>query len=221
MVLGDADRRGIAALLDTLEHPVTVRLDLGASESNVTLLAGGGREVDPSETTRALVEELCGLSELVSLEVHEHPGRGPYPRTTVGARIAFVGTPWGYEITSLAHGIAAAGSATSGLGAGSLAALARIERDVALDVFVTPTCTRCPPAVLLAYRCALAHPRVWATAVEASEFPERAGRLGVHAVPSIAIDGRLAWSGGTSEEAFVQRLVDAASGPTGGSEARD
>lgn len=221
MVLGDADRRGIAALLDSLEEPVTVRLDLGASESNVTLVAGGGREVDPSETTRALLEELCALSGLVRLEVHEHPGRGQYPRTTVGERVAFVGTPWGYEITSLAHGIAAAGRTASGLGAGSLATLARIERDVALEVWVTPTCTRCPPAVLLAYRCALAHPRVRATAVETSEFPERAGRLGVSSVPAIAVDGRLAWSGGTSEETFVRRLVDAATGPAGGPRARD
>ena len=221
MGLGDGDREGIAALLDTIEHPVPVRLDLGPSESRVTLLAGGGRDLDPSETTRGLLEEVCALSELVSLEVREHAERGPYPRIGIGPRVAYIGTPWGYEITSVAHGIAAAGRSASALGAESLAALARIERDVALDVYVTPTCSRCPPTVLLAYRCALAHPLIHATAVEASEFPERAARVGVHGVPAIAIDGRLAWAGRLAEEMFVKRLVEAVGRPAGDHEARD
>jgi predicted DsbA family dithiol-disulfide isomerase len=64
--------------------------------------------------------------------------------------------------------------------------------------------------VLLAYRCAIASPHVVATAVEASEFPERADRMGVHGVPAVAVDGRLAWAGRVPEPVFVERLVAAA-----------
>jgi alkyl hydroperoxide reductase subunit AhpF len=66
--------------------------------------------------------------------------------------------------------------------------------------------------VLLAYRCAIAHPRIRSTAIEASEFPERADRVGVHGVPAIAVGGRLAWAGRVSEDVFVGRLVAAATG---------
>ena len=139
MGLSGEDRRAIEELFETIEHPVTVQLDLGPSESSVTLLAGGGRELDPAETTRALLEEVCALSPLVELRVAEHGERGPFPRTRVGDRLAYLGTPWGYELTSLVHGIAAAGRETSSLEPPSLEALARIDRDVALEVFVAPT----------------------------------------------------------------------------------
>ena len=66
--------------------------------------------------------------------------------------------------------------------------------------------------MLLAYRCALAQPRIHAGAVEASEFPERADRVGVHGVPAVAVDGRLTWAGRTSERVFVERLVAAVGG---------
>ena len=64
--------------------------------------------------------------------------------------------------------------------------------------------------MLLATRLALASPRVTASAVEASEFPAEADRHGVHAVPSIVVDGRYAWAGSLPERAFVDRVLEAA-----------
>jgi hypothetical protein len=64
--------------------------------------------------------------------------------------------------------------------------------------------------VLLAYRCALASPRITAIAVEATEFPLEADRHGVHGVPAIVVDDRPAWAGSIPEPAFVERLLAAA-----------
>jgi predicted DsbA family dithiol-disulfide isomerase len=64
--------------------------------------------------------------------------------------------------------------------------------------------------VLLAYRCALAEPQVTATAIEASEFPARADRHGVLAVPAIVVDERPGWTGSVPEAVFVDRLLTAA-----------
>ena len=61
--------------------------------------------------------------------------------------------------------------------------------------------------MLLAYRCALASDRVFASAVEATEFPRAADRHGVVSVPAIVVDDRLAWVGNVGEEAFVARLL--------------
>ena len=63
--------------------------------------------------------------------------------------------------------------------------------------------------MLLAYRCALASPRVSAAAVEATEFAVAADRHGVVSVPAIVANGRLAWVGNLSEPAFVDRLLRA------------
>ena len=63
--------------------------------------------------------------------------------------------------------------------------------------------------MLLAYRLALASPRVTARGVEASEFAVEAGRHGVHAVPAIVVDDRYAWAGAVPETAFVERVLAA------------
>lgn len=63
--------------------------------------------------------------------------------------------------------------------------------------------------MLLATRCALALPDVTAIAIEASEFPAEADRHGVHGVPAIVVDDRLAWAGSVPEAAFVERVVAA------------
>jgi len=66
--------------------------------------------------------------------------------------------------------------------------------------------------VLLAYKLALASPRVTARAIEASELAVDADRHGVHAVPAIVVDASYAWAGTVPEAAFVERVLAAAAG---------
>lgn len=66
--------------------------------------------------------------------------------------------------------------------------------------------------MLLAYKLALASPRIRARGVEASEFAVDADRHGVHAVPAIVVDDRYAWAGSVPEAAFVDRVLAAAGG---------
>ncbi len=66
--------------------------------------------------------------------------------------------------------------------------------------------------MLLAYRCALASPRVTAAGVEATEFAIESDRMGVVSVPAVAVNGRIAWVGNVPERSFVQQLLQAASG---------
>ena len=63
--------------------------------------------------------------------------------------------------------------------------------------------------MLLAFRLALASPRVTARGVEASEFAVEADRHGVHAVPAIVVDDPYAWAGSVLEAAFVERVLAA------------
>ena len=66
--------------------------------------------------------------------------------------------------------------------------------------------------MLLAYKLALASPRIHASGIEASEFAVEADRHGVHAVPAIVVDDRYAWAGSVPEPAFVDRVLAAVDG---------
>ncbi len=205
-MLGEHEQEAIRGVLAGLERDVPLLLELGPEESPVTVLAGN-REIDFGSETQALLERLAGLSDRLTLTVTEVEEKGSWPRTTVGERLVYRGLPWGFELTTIVGAIAEAGRATSSLSAASQAAISGLERDVDLEVYVTPTCPHCPPAVLQAYRCALASPRISAAAVEATEFAAAADRHGVVSVPATVVNGRLAWTGALPESAFVERLL--------------
>ena len=133
------DAAAVRDVLAGLERDVSVTLDLGPSATPVTLLAAGGREVDTGAETRRLVEAVCAESDRVELTVVEHDEPGPWPRTTIGPGLLYLGMPLGYELTTLVHGILEAGREEPSLSAVSRERLASLERDVTIDVFVTPT----------------------------------------------------------------------------------
>lgn len=66
--------------------------------------------------------------------------------------------------------------------------------------------------MLLAYRCALASPRIRASAIEASLFPALAEEKEVWAVPAIVVGGVPRYTGTVPEPVFVQRLLAATPG---------
>jgi alkyl hydroperoxide reductase subunit AhpF len=138
MELGEPERDAIRELLAGLEREVPVLLEFGPEEAPVAVLLGG-RELDFGAETRSLLEHVASLSDAVRLTVADVEERGPWPRTTIAGKLVYHGLPWGYELATLVHGIAEAGRGESTLSMPSLAALARLEHDVALEVFVTPT----------------------------------------------------------------------------------
>jgi alkyl hydroperoxide reductase subunit AhpF len=138
-VFGDADASAIRNALSELERDVHVELALGSGEAEVTVLVGA-REVDVGEETRKLVEAVAELSDRIVLTIDESPAQARMlPATRIGDGLTYYGAPWGYELTTLVGAIAECGRADGALAAKSQAALAELDRDVALDVFVTPT----------------------------------------------------------------------------------
>ena len=138
-VLGERESDAVRFALSSVERDVAVTLELGPTAAPVTLLAAGGREIDSGAETRALVEDVCSLSDRVTLEVVEHDEPGPWPRTTIGRGLHYLGMPLGYELTTLVHGILEAGRSEPSLTPASRDRLDALEHDVELDVFVTPT----------------------------------------------------------------------------------
>jgi len=124
-----------------LESPVELFVALGPEE---TPLAGSG-DVDFGAEMVRVCEGLAELGERVSCRAEQEPAGFPrFPAVSIrpdgrDAGVRYDGVPWGYEIASLVGAIVEAGRAEPTLRAESRAALEELDRDLALDVFVTPT----------------------------------------------------------------------------------
>ena len=137
-LLGEREREAVRELFATIEQDVELELELGPSSEAVTVI-GGRRELDPGEETSRLVQELVELSDRVKLRIVERGEPGRYPTLRIGEGIRYHGLPWGYELSSLVYGIAEAGRAERKLEPETRNALAGLEREVEVEVYVTPT----------------------------------------------------------------------------------
>ena len=125
----------------SLERPVELLVALGPEE---TPLAGSG-DVDFGAEMVRVCEGLAELGERVTCRVEQEPEGFPrYPSVSIrpdgrDAGVRYDGLPWGYELGSLVGAIVEAGRSEPSLRPESIAALGELERELTLDVFVTPT----------------------------------------------------------------------------------
>ena len=61
--------------------------------------------------------------------------------------------------------------------------------------------------MLLAYKAALASPRISASAIESTEFPALADSMDVWSVPRIVVNGVPQWDGAVPERIFLDRVL--------------
>ncbi|HEY8644908.1 MAG TPA: hypothetical protein VIL77_03420 [Gaiellaceae bacterium] len=131
----------VRELLDALDRPVDLLVALGPEETPLP----GARDVDFGAETQRIVEGLAALSDRVTFRVEdEPPGFERYPAVAVlpdgeDVGVRYYGLPWGYELASLIGGVLEAGKTASSLMPESLERLTALDRDLAIDVFVTPT----------------------------------------------------------------------------------
>jgi len=178
----------------------------GLEEAVHILLFTSKKNCDLCNETKAVLDEIVALSEKVSYEaldideakeaVVEHRidkvpamvlSRGTQKEhRTVGIR--FFGIPAGYEFTSLLEAILSVSKGKSGLSEEGKEYLKGLKKDIHIQVFVTPSCPYCFPAVILAHQMALESDRITADMVEAEEFPSLAIKYKVMGVPRTVVN---------------------------------
>jgi alkyl hydroperoxide reductase subunit F len=131
----------VRELFAQLARPVELLVGLGPEE---TPRAGAG-DVDFGAEMVRVCEGLARLGDDVTCRVEQEPGAFPrFPTVSIrpagrDAGVRYDGLPWGYELGSLIGAIVEAGREAPTLRPESIAALEALDRDLALDVFVTPT----------------------------------------------------------------------------------
>ncbi|KPL83175.1 glutaredoxin [Thermanaerothrix daxensis] len=209
-------REQVRSMLSEMEHPVKLLM--------FTQGEGGAIECAFCAETRQLAEELTSLSDKLTLEVHDFirdkalaenlkvdkipaliiQSAGEHPKD-YGVR--FFGIPSGYEFGTLIEDILMVSRRKPDLSLVTLQQLARLDRPVHLQVFVTPTCPYCPRAVLLAHKLALASDWITADMVEVSEFPHLANRYHVYGVPRTVINEVIHIEGAVPENVLMAKLM--------------
>ena len=174
------------------------------------------------QETEQVLREVEALSDKITLEVYnlvtdkdmaESYGVNKIPATVVRSDVdygvRFYGIPSGYEFTSLVEAIVDVSTGSTELDDETLAELERIDDDVHLQVFVTPTCPYCPTSVRAAHSLAVASPKVRADMVESIEFPHLANKYGVQGVPRTIINETTMVEGALPEQLLVAYILKA------------
>ncbi|MDR5696557.1 MAG: thioredoxin family protein [Armatimonadota bacterium] len=184
-------------------------------------LALPGTDCQTCEATQRLLEEVAAADPRIRLQVRSivtdaeqarAAGVEGIPAILIGehGRARYYGIPAGLEFAVLVEGLVAASRGDSGLRPQTRQALAYLERDVHIRVFVTPTCPYCPRLARLAHAMAQESERVRADVVEAMEFPALADRYAVVGVPKVVINETYGFEGARPEEVLLQHALEAA-----------
>jgi glutaredoxin-like protein len=138
--LKDKDKEKVKEIFKDIGHEVTV------------IMFTQEHECAHCEMTRTMLEEVSGLSDKVSLEVHdfvadkdlaERYGVDKIPATVlIGEKdygIRFFGVPAGYEFTVLVEEIRSVGKRNPEVSKEAMAELEKIDKPVHLQVLISPT----------------------------------------------------------------------------------
>lgn len=139
-----------------------------------------------------------GISKIPALVVMDEKDYG----------IRFYGIPSGYEFSSLIEAIKLVSTGENPLSPEGRSFLDKLEKDVHLQVFVTPTCPYCPGAVILAHQMAYYSPKVKADMVEATEFPQLSQKYNVYGVPRTVINETGFIEGAASEKMVIGKIAE-------------
>jgi glutaredoxin-like protein len=172
--------------------------------------------------TEQVLREVEALSDKITLEVYnlvtdkdmaDNYGVDKIPATVVRSDVdygvRFYGIPTGYEFTSLIEAIVDVSTGSTELDDETLAELERIDDNVHVQVFVTPTCPYCPTAVRAAHSLAVASPKIRADMVESIEFPHLANKYSVQGVPRTIINETTMVEGALPEQLLVAYILKA------------
>lgn len=172
--------------------------------------------------TVEVCQELAGIAPKIKVEVYDFVKDAMKARelrvdkipaiAIIGLKdygIRFYGIPSGYEFTSLIGTILDVSRGDSGLSPKNRELLRNIDRQVRLQVFVTPTCPVCPTAVRLSNRLAIESDMVWAEMIESNEFVPLAQKYGVMGVPKTIINEIYDIGGAVPEDLLVLHVLNA------------
>lgn len=178
-----------------------------------------GVECEFCRETGDLLKELSETSNKIKLEVYDFMTDEAdvkkynikrIPAIVIAGEedygIRFYGIPSGYEFSSLIETIIDVSKKETKLSKDVKERLAKINKEINIQVFVTPTCPYCPRMVHTAYQFALENKYITAEGIEVIEFPQLGNYYNVSGVPKTVINDKEEIVGAVPEIAFLESI---------------
>ncbi|MEW6196434.1 MAG: thioredoxin family protein [Bacteroidota bacterium] len=202
-----------------------LRKQLSVLTKNVKLLFFTQElECQYCKETRDILTELTEVSDKLTLEIKnlvvdkedaEKYNVDKIPATVLldengkDYGIKFYGIPSGYEFASLLEDIKMLGTGATGLSPEVEESVKKIDSEIHMQVFVTPTCPYCPQAVVTAHKFAYLNEKIKGDMVEATEFPHLSQKYNVRGVPRTVINENTFLEGAAPEQTVLDKVKEA------------
>ena len=209
-MLDEKVKQDVQKILVNMVKPITIKLFTQEMECGYC------------KETHELMNDLASINDKIKLEVYDFAKDtdevNKYGIEQIPALIVeddakrnarFYGIPAGYEFSSLLNALLMVSTGVVKLLPETKAWLDSNQKPILLQVFVTPTCPYCPPAVILAQSLAFYSSNVKAEMIEISEFPHLAVKYGVQGVPRTTINGKEFVEGAAPEAMLLDKIKTA------------
>jgi len=168
-------------------------------------------ESDAAREMRELLEDVAGLSGLITLELREADGSVRAPSFTVNRvgsdmGIRFAGIPMGHEFTSLVLALLQAGGHPPKVDAAVIEQIQSLDGEFDFEVYISLSCQNCPDVVQAINLMAVLNPRVRATMIDGALFQPEVEAKQIMAVPSLYLNGAHFGQGRMTVEEIVAKL---------------
>ena len=147
-----------------------------------------------AQELKAYMEELAGLTDKLSVELHDaaESDEGPCVKVCLAdgtwTGLAFHGVPGGHEFTSFVLGLYNAAGPGQPIDDDIRAQIKAIDHDINLRIMVSLSCTMCPELVTAAQRIAAENPHVTAQVYDINHYADLKTKYNVMSVPCMVIN---------------------------------
>jgi alkyl hydroperoxide reductase subunit F len=165
---------------------------------------------EKSRQTRALIEQIAGLHDLVTARFDGTDARKPSfairRASDANKWVRFAGLPMGHEFTSLVLALLWAGGHPPKVDADLIEQVRALEGDYNFEMFFSLSCHNCPDVVQALTLMALENPRIHATLIEGGTFQSEVEARDIMAVPATFLNGEPFYNGKMELAEILSRL---------------
>lgn len=168
---------------------------------------------DASAEVEAILEDLAGMSDLVSTSTGEHGRRPSFAVSSPGTEVAlrFAGPPSGDALSSLVLAVLHVGGHPPKIDVATAERIGKLQVPVELETWFATSCRSCGETLHSLGVISVLNPLVRHTAINGAAFRQEASARGITAVPVVFVNGERLLQGRTT----IDRALDALERLTG------
>ncbi|CAN7607483.1 alkyl hydroperoxide reductase subunit F [Rhizobacter sp. LjRoot28] len=194
-MLDDTLQSQLKTYLERVTQPFEIEASLDDSDSSRDMLA--------------LLKQIAGLSNLITLKTDGSDARRPsfsLNRTGSQMNLRFAAIPLGHEFTSLVLALLWVGGHPPKVDADVIEQIKNLDGRYDFEVYMSLTCHNCPDVVQALSLMAVLNPNVRSVVIDGGLFQQEVADRQIMAVPTVFLNGENFGQGRMSVEEIIAKL---------------